>query len=126
MSLLTNLNRKPYFNDFDPNTGYHDVMFKGGFPIQARELNNLQSALYNQIEELGGSFFTNGDHIINGGYSYQIPTDYIRLSSITQGSKVEDFIGSIITGVVSGAKAEVIFATPLNETDDATFYINYI
>ena len=51
-----------------PTAGYHDVLFKGGFPIQARELNSLQSAFINQIEELGGSFFTNGDQIENGGY----------------------------------------------------------
>ena len=126
MSLLTNLNRKPYFNDYDPNTGYHDVLFKGGFPIQARELNSLQSALYHQIEELGGSFFMNGDQIENGGYSYQSPVDYVRLSSFTQGAKIEDFIGSIVRGVVSGAVAEVVYATPQTVDDDATMYVNYM
>ena len=126
MSLLTNLNRKPYFNDYDPNIGYHDVLFKGGFPIQARELNSLQSALYHQIEELGGSFFTNGDQIENGGYSYQSPVDYVRLSSYTQGAKIEDFVGSIIRGVVSGAVAEVVYATPQTLDDDATLYVNYM
>ena len=126
MSLLTNLNRKPYYNDYDPNSGYHDVLFKGGFPLQAREINNLQSALYNQIEELGGSFFSNGDQIENGGYSYQSPIDYIRLSSFTQGAKIEDFVGSIIKGVVSGAVAEVVFATAQTVDDDATLYINYL
>ena len=126
MSLLTNLNRKPYFNDYDPNNGYHDVLFKGGFPIQARELNNLQSSIYNQIEELGGSFFTNGDQIENGGFSYQSPIDYIRLSSFTQGAKIEDFVGSIIRGVVSGAVAEVVYTIPQTVDDDATLYINYM
>ena len=108
--LLTNLNRQPYFNDYDPNTGYFDVLFKGGMPLQARELNNLQSSLYNQIEELGGSFFTNGDQIENGGYSYQSPIDYIRLSSFTQGAKIDDFVGYIVRGVVSGAVAEVTYS----------------
>ena len=126
MSLLTNLNRKPYFNDYDPNSGYHDVLFKGGVPLQSRELNGLQSAIYHQIEELGGSFFTNGDQIENGGYNYQSPIDYVRLSSFTQGAKIEDFVGSIVRGVVSGAVAEVVYATPQTVEDDATLYVNYV
>ena len=124
--LLSNLNRDPYWNDYNPNSHYQDILFKAGLPIQARELNNLQSSIYNQIEELGSRFFRNGDHIANGGYSYQQPVDYVRLSSFTQGAKVEDFIGSLVKGVVSGAVAEVIFATPQTEDDDATLYVNYV
>jgi len=49
MPQETNLNVAPYFDDFDPESNYHQVLFKPAYPIQARELNNLQSILQNQI-----------------------------------------------------------------------------
>ena len=50
MAQQTNLNVSPYFDDFDPNDNYHKVLFKPGYPVQARELTGLQSILQNQIE----------------------------------------------------------------------------
>ena len=44
---LTTLTRK---ND------YYKVLFKPGYPIQARELTSLQSILQNQIEKFGQHF----------------------------------------------------------------------
>ena len=38
MSQKTNLNTYPYFDDFNPNNIYHKILFKPGYPIQAREL----------------------------------------------------------------------------------------
>ena len=48
MAQQTNLNVSPYFDDFDPNDNYHRVLFKPGYPVQARELTTLQSILQNQ------------------------------------------------------------------------------
>ena len=45
MPQQTNLNVSPYYDDFDPSKGYHRVLFKPGFPVQARELSTLQSIL---------------------------------------------------------------------------------
>ena len=50
MSQETNLNVAPYFDDFNASNDYYSVLFKPGYPVQARELNNLQSILQNQIE----------------------------------------------------------------------------
>ena len=51
MPQQTNLNVAPYFDDFDAANDYHKVLFKPGFPVQARELTSLQSILQNQIEK---------------------------------------------------------------------------
>ena len=56
MLQQTNLNVSPYFDDFDPNDNYHRVLFKPGYPVQARELTGLQSILQNQIERFGQHF----------------------------------------------------------------------
>ena len=56
MPQQTNLNVAPYFDDFDPVDDYHRVLFKPGYPVQARELTTLQSILQSQIERFGQHF----------------------------------------------------------------------
>jgi hypothetical protein len=38
------------------NNNYYKVLFKPGYPVQARELTTLQSILQNQIEQFGSHF----------------------------------------------------------------------
>ena len=40
----------PYYNDFDEQKKFLQVLFKPGFPVQARELSQVQSILQSQIE----------------------------------------------------------------------------
>ena len=56
MPQQTNLNVAPYFDDFDAANDFHRVLFKPGFPVQARELTTLQSILQNQVEQFGQHF----------------------------------------------------------------------
>ena len=124
--ILTNLNRPDYYDDFDPNSNYYRTLFKAGKPVQARELTGLQSNLQHQVESLASSFYSNGDVLNGAEYTLSLSAAYVRLSSITQGAKAEDFIGYQVKGVVSGVVAEVQFAEERNDTDDFTFYVNYI
>ncbi|MGB0395123.1 MAG: DUF4815 domain-containing protein, partial [Candidatus Poseidoniaceae archaeon] len=71
MPQETNLNVAPYFDDFTPESNYYRVLFKPGFPVQARELNSLQSTLQNQIEDVGNHFFKEGAKVIPGDLTYQ-------------------------------------------------------
>ena len=70
MPQNTNLNVSPYFDDFNENKNYHKVLFKPGFPVQARELTTLQSILQNQVEKFGRHFFKEGSMVIPGGTFY--------------------------------------------------------
>ena len=74
MPQQTNLNVSPYFDDFDPSDDFHKVLFKPGYPVQARELTGLQSILQNQIEKFGDHIFREGSKVIPGQLSYQ--SDY--------------------------------------------------
>ena len=94
MAQQTNLNVSPYFDDFDANDGYHKVLFKPGYPVQARELSGLQSILQNQIEKFGQHFFKEGAKVIPGNTAYSpeffavelnnshlgVPVDYLSIS----------------------------------------------
>ena len=43
MKQKTNLNTSPYYDDFDQSKNFYKVLFKPGFPVQARELTSSQS-----------------------------------------------------------------------------------
>jgi hypothetical protein len=49
MPQNTNLNISPYNDDFDSTKNYHKVLWKPEYPVQARELNTVQSIFQNQI-----------------------------------------------------------------------------
>ena len=49
MPQNTNLNVSPYFDDFVDSKNYQKVLFKPGFPVQARELTTLQSVSYTHL-----------------------------------------------------------------------------
>ena len=126
MPILSNTNRNPYFDDYDSSKNFHRVEFKPGYPVQARELTQLQTIINDQFEQLSGKFFKNGDTIIPGDYSLGIPVAYVRVSSITQGSRASDYIGYTLRGVVSGVEAVVTYAEDATDEDDTTFFVNYI
>ena len=65
MALQTDLNVFPYYDDYDPTKNYYRVLFKPGVAVQARELNQLQAILQNQIEKFGDNIFKRGT-IIEG------------------------------------------------------------
>ena len=57
VSLATDLNVSPYYDDFDEADNFHRVLFRPGFAIQARELTQLQSILQNLVERHGSHMF---------------------------------------------------------------------
>ena len=57
MAQKTNLNISPYYDDFDPKNNFYKVLFKPGFPVQARELTTAQSLLQNQVQSFGEYIF---------------------------------------------------------------------
>ena len=126
MPLQTNLNVSPYYADYTPDSDYYKVLFKAGYPVQARELSNLQLMLQNQLEVFLSKILKEGDVLVPGEFSYQNPVPYVRVSSVTQGSTSADFIGSTVTGAVSGVKAVVQYAEAATLADDLTFYVSYV
>ena len=70
MSQKTNLNISPYYDDFDKDDQFYKVLFKPGFPVQARELSTLQSILQNQVEQFGTHMFKDCSMVMPGGIAY--------------------------------------------------------
>jgi hypothetical protein len=132
MPQQTNLNVAPYFDDFDPTNDYHKVLFKPGYPVQARELTSLQSILQNQVERFGQHFFKEGAKVIPGNTSYNRIYYCIQLDNLFQGVPVsayaDQLIGTKITGQRSGVTAFVdsVLLPEDSENGNLTLYINYL
>ena len=43
-------NISPYYDDYESSKGFHRVLFKPSFAVQARELTQLQTILQNQVK----------------------------------------------------------------------------
>ena len=132
MSQQTNLNVSPYFDDFDANNDYYKVLFKPGYPVQARELTTLQSILQNQIEKFGQHFFKEGSKVIPGNTAYNAFYYAVELNNTYLGVPVSAYagqlIGTKITGQTSGVTAvvEKILSANESERGNVTLYVSYI
>lgn len=131
MPQETNLNVAPYFDDFDPKQNYYKILFKPGYPVQARELTGLQSILQNQVEDMGNHFFKEGAKVIPGDLTYvknfygiQIEPEFL---GIPVGIYLEQLVGTIITGQSSNVTARVVTYITDDESDRGTYtlYVNY-
>ena len=132
MSQETNLNVSPYFDDYDPQKDYYKVLFKPGYPVQARELNTLQSIAQNQTEQFGKHLFKEGSVVIPGQLKYENPLYAVQIESEYNGIPVSvyfnDLKGVKVKGLTSGVSAEVVIL--LTDTDSEkgnyTLYVKYL
>jgi hypothetical protein len=128
MSRL-DLNRAPYFDDFDASKNYMRILYRPGRPVQARELNQMQSTLQNQIEQFASNIFKNGSIVSNAGSSVNAKA-YARLMENTADANVlvdvEQFPeGTQIKGDVSGITATLVKSINAEAGDPPTVYIVY-
>ena len=131
MPQETNLNVAPYFDDFEPSSKYYKVLYKPGFPVQARELTTMQSILQNQIEDMGNHFFKEGAKVIPGGSVFKPQFFGIQIDSEFLGIPVslylDQLVGKKIQGASSGVTAQVItyITDEESERGNVTLYIAY-
>lgn len=132
MSQETNLNVSPYFDDFDLNKDYYKVLFRPGYPIQARELTTLQSILQNQIEQYGKNIFKDGSVVIPGQFKYEDSLHAVEIEPFFSGSPISLYfnllLGKKIRGSVSGVSAEIVYLLTDTESDrgNYTLYLKYL
>ena len=132
MPQNTNLNIAPYFDDFDKDKNFYRVLFRPGYPIQARELTTMQSILQNQVESIGTHFFKEGAMVIPGQIGYDLNVQAVILQQSFLGVDVETYRtqlnGQIIEGITTGVKAKVLYSIPSTESERGyiTLYVKYI
>lgn len=132
MPLSANLNVSPYFDDYNEDNQYYRVLFKPQVAVQARELNQVQSILQNQIERFGNWAFQNGD-IVSGCTIIDIPVlPYIRLQDFQVNGAAFDVTTLVNTQVVSASSnltARVFIANSgliSNYPNTNVVYVQYV
>ena len=132
MPQQTNLNVSPYFDDFDREDQYYRVLFKPGYPVQARELTTLQSMLQSQIEQLGDHFFKEVSVIIPGNINYidnyyavELQDSYLGIDIL---SYLPYLISKTIRGANSGVRASIVGVLPAEDSErgNNTIYVNFL
>ena len=132
MSQKTNLNINPYYDDYDSEKNFYKVLFKPGFPVQARELTTLQSLLQGQIESFGSHIFKEGSVVVPGNISYDNQFYAVKLNATSAGVDValyiENFIGKKIIGANSGTTAKIqrVEYADDNNFENLTIYVKYL
>ena len=132
MPLSANLNVSPYFDDYDEGKQYYRVLFKPQVAVQARELNQVQSILQNQIERFGNWAFQNGD-IVSGCTIIDIPSlPFIRLQDFqTNGASfdVTSLVNTQVVSATSNLTARVFIANSglvTNYPNTNIVYVQYV
>lgn len=121
-------NIAPYFDDFSETKNYHQIMFKPGFAVQARELSQLQTILRGQIEKFGNHIFKHGSVVIPGNSYADLAVPYAKILPTYNDTTINlaNFEGQVVVGVTTGIKAVVKKAVAATTSDPITFYLAYL
>lgn len=125
--MTINLNGFPYWDDYDQQKGFHQILFKPGFGVQARELNQFQTILQRQIDRFGKHVFKEGSLVIGG--QFDIDTNVAWVEVVNYQSPSSDDItsleGKILQGETSSIRAFVMNVVKTSAAT-ATVYVRYL
>jgi hypothetical protein len=123
-----------YISSGNSDKNYLRVLFKPGYSVQVRELNQLQSALQDQINRLGSSVWKADTAVVGGGTSFlpelhsltvdlstgvsNVAGSSLTYDQIAEIAKTITYVGTELRGEIIGYRKE--------EGTDYTFYFKYI
>lgn len=121
-------NVAPYFDDFDHSKGFHQILFRPGISVQARELTQLQTILRDQIKKFGDHIFQQGSIVIPGNSFFDFNTTSVKLQAQYLGSPivVSNFLNKSIVGAATGVEAIVRAVTVAEGTDPNTLILDFV
>jgi len=128
MTIKNKSELSPYYDDYDPEKGFHAVLFKPGFTVQTRELNQMQSLLRESIQNLGSGFFANRSIVQGDGITIK-QKQYLKViySGTTTAATLSPHVGTIwYLKNTKGLKAIVDVYTLATGADPVTFHVSYI
>ena len=137
MPQKTNLNISPYYDDFNKDDNFYKILFKPGYPVQARELTGLQSLLQNQVESFGKHIFKEGSMVIPGNIELDNSYFAAKINDSHLGIDVSVYLNEIIasnggkglrvrgqnSGIVATIKNYIL--PPAEGVENITIFIKY-
>lgn len=132
MAIDTNLNQDPYFDDYNINKDFHRVLFKPAVAVQAREMNQLQAILQNQIEQFGDNILQSGTIIKGCNFTYLNRLPFVKildLDTSSQNVAMSNYVGLRAVGLSTGVEAYVVAVKTGLQSQSPnlnTLYLRYI
>lgn len=132
VTLSTNFNVAPYYDDFNESKNFHRVLFRPGLAVQARELTQMQTILQNQIDRFASHIFKEGSTVQGLDSNYDTRYSYIKIrnnSSIGNTVSVSNFSNKIVKGTTSGVLATVVKVNDGSEANTPNFktlFVKYL
>jgi len=105
-----------YLDDFDEGNGYYRILFRPSVAVQARELNQLQTILQNQISRLSDYSFKDGSIVDGVHITYRSKLPFVRLA---------DTFTSNTSRAVTEFNNEYLITNSANNTTAVKAYIAY-
>ena len=84
MSLETNFNTTPYWDDYNEDKDFYKILFKPGVALQTRELNQLQTILQKQVERFGDHVFKSGTIVSGVNFVYNPLLAYVKIRDLQE------------------------------------------
>lgn len=92
-NLSTNFNVSPYFDDYEEDKKFLRILFRPGYPVQARELTQLQTIINEQIGRFGESIYEDGSIVTGLDFSLSDNT-YLKLDNSTTWDTLKSLISA--------------------------------
>ena len=132
MALDTDLSRKPYFDDYDVTKNFYRVLYRPAAAVQARELNQMQTIMQDQIDKFGRHIFKEGSVIEGCAFTFDSTYNYVKIkdnyANNSAISNISDFIGKTVINT-NGLQAKVINSVGGYESNNInlnTLYLKYL
>ena len=116
---MVDFNTAPYFDDFDENKKFLKVLYRPGYAVQTRELNQAQTILQNQVDRVGRHLFQEGAMVIPGNLSINDNIAYVKCIedvTITSTTYTNGSAGTPTTIATSTAIANLLDKTAIGKT----------
>lgn len=119
---------RPYFDDYEADKDYYEVLFRPSVAVQTRELNQIQSMFHEQIGRLGNHTFKEGSMVIPGETSYDLDLNYITLTLENYDAVVDQLVPEevLVVSPTTGISAKVKLIEFPENGDPLSFYLEYL
>ena len=121
--MAINLNTSPYYDDFNEDKNYYQILFKPSLPVQARELTQLQTILNRQIEKFGSHVFSHGSLVIPGNSYLDQAAKFVIVQQYDANDLNNFAVNDVLKGLTTGVKGVIRYITQVGS--NKKIYISY-
>jgi hypothetical protein len=123
--LVQDKNSYPYYDDFNEDKKFLQIMFNPARAVQARELSQLQSIIQNQIDRFGKHVFKEGSMVIAGESAIDTAYPYVKLQGTFNSLPINltNFEEKRIVGLTSGTVATVLQTLATDQVNPDTIFV---